>query len=140
MEFLKKYEDFSEHAKSTNESVMKVDDIYKVKTTLDVPQSLINALVKKVKEENSKNAREFWSDIDIAEEIAKYVISTFMSIDNVPASILVGETGPVETPIEEAPVEETPAAPVAEAPVATPTEEAPAAAEPEAPVLPDAEV
>jgi hypothetical protein len=97
-------------------------------------------LVKKVKEENSKNAREFWSDIDIAEEIAKYVISTFMSIDNVPASILVGETGPVETPIEEAPVEETPAAPVAEVPAATPTEEAPATAEPEAPVLPDAEV
>lgn len=139
MEFLKKYEDFSEHAKSTNESVMKVDDIYKVKTTLDVPQSLINALVKKVKEENSKNAREFWSDIDIAEEIAKYVIATFMSIDNVPASILVGETGPVETPIEEVPVEEVPAAPVAEVP-AVPTEEAPAAVEPEAPVLPDAEV
>lgn len=134
MEFLKKYEDFSEHAKSTNESVMKVDDIYKVKTTLDVPQSLINALVKKVKEENSKNAREFWSDIDIAEEIAKYVIATFMSIDNVPASILVGETGPVETPIEE-----VPAAPIEEVP-AVPTEEAPAAVEPEAPVLPDAEV
>ena len=136
MEFLKEYEDFSEHAKSTNESVMKVDDIYKVKTTLDVPQSLINALVKKVKEENSKNAREFWSDIDIAEEIAKYVISTFMSIDNVPASILVGETGPVETAIEEVPVE----TPAAEVPAVIPTEEVPAVVEPEAPVLPDAEV
>ena len=32
------------------EAVLQVNDIYKVKTMIDIPQSLINSYVKKVKE------------------------------------------------------------------------------------------
>ena len=37
------------------ESVLQVNDIYKVKSTIDIPQSLINAYVKKVKDNTGKN-------------------------------------------------------------------------------------
>ena len=90
MDFIKDFDKFK--TTKVNESVMKVDDVYKVKMVCDVPQSLINALVRKVKDESEKNAREFWSDIDVAEEIAKYLTSNFMNIENLPASILMGET------------------------------------------------
>jgi len=90
MDFIKDFDKFK--TTKVNESVMKVDDTYKVKMVCDVPQSLINALVRKVKDESEKNAREFWSDIDIAEEVAKYLTSNFMNIENLPASILMGET------------------------------------------------
>jgi hypothetical protein len=55
------------------ESVLQVNDIYKVKSMIDIPQSLINAYVKKVKDNTGKNLRQFFGDMDIAEEIVKHV-------------------------------------------------------------------
>jgi len=42
------------------ESVIQVNDVYKVKTMIDIPQSLINAYVKKVKDTTGKNLRQFF--------------------------------------------------------------------------------
>lgn len=100
MKFLKGYEKFQQN--KLNENVMKVDDVYKVKFVAEVPQTLINALIRKVKDESEKNAREFWSDIDISEEIIKYLTSNFLNIENLPASILIGETSLENTPAVQA--------------------------------------
>lgn len=72
------------------ESVLQVNDIYKVKTLIDIPQSLINAYVKKVKDNTGKNLRQFFGDMDIAEEIVKFVAQSGLDADKLPANALVG--------------------------------------------------
>jgi len=41
------------------EAVLQVNDIYKVKTMIDIPQSLLNSYVKKVQDTTGKNLRQF---------------------------------------------------------------------------------
>ncbi len=72
------------------ESVFQVNDLYKVKTMIDLPQSLINAYVKKVKDTTGKNLRQFFGDVDIAEEIIKYVTTNFLDIDKIPGGAIMG--------------------------------------------------
>lgn len=72
------------------EAVFQVNDIYKVKTTIDIPQSLINAYVKKVKDNTGKNLRQFFGDMDIAEEIVKFVAQNGLDADKLSANALVG--------------------------------------------------
>lgn len=72
------------------ESVLQVNDIYKVKTMIDIPQSLINAYVKKVKDNTGKNLRQFFGDVDIAEEIIKYINLNNLDVDKIPAGALMG--------------------------------------------------
>ena len=74
------------------ESVLQVNDIYKVKTMVDIPQSLINAYVKKVKDNTGNNLRQFFGDVDIAEEIVKYININNLDIDKLPNNALMGGT------------------------------------------------
>lgn len=76
--------------KLIKEAVLQVNDIFKVKTMVDIPQSLINAYVKKVKEFTQNDPKTFFGDVDIAEEIVKYVLMTGVNIDNLPANVLMG--------------------------------------------------
>ena len=77
--------------KPVKESVMQVQDTYRVKVFVDVPQSLINGYVKKVKDTmGDKNARQFFSDVDMAEELVKYVITNNVLLDKIPANALFG--------------------------------------------------
>ena len=72
------------------ESVLQVNDIYKVRTMVDIPQSLINAYVKKVKDNSGKNLRQFFGDVDIAEEIVKFVNLANLDVDKLPSNALMG--------------------------------------------------
>ncbi len=72
------------------ESVLQVNDIYKVKTMIDIPQSLINAYVKKVKDTTGKNLRQFFGDVDIAEEIVKYINLNNLDVEKLPGNALMG--------------------------------------------------
>ena len=93
MNHLKKFESFSKGKKRQEiikEAVFQVNDIYKVKTTIDIPQSLINAYVKKVKDNTGKNLRQFFGDMDIAEEIVKFVAQNGLDADKLSANALVG--------------------------------------------------
>ena len=72
------------------ESVLQVNDIYKVKTMIDIPQSLINAYVKKVKDTTGKNLRQFFGDVDIAEEIVKFINMNNLDIEKIPGNALMG--------------------------------------------------
>ena len=87
------------------ESVLQVNDIYKVKTMIDIPQSLINAYVKKVKETTGKNLRQFFGDVDIAEEIVKYINMNNLDVEKIPGGAIMGgqaqaQTGDGQTQIQ----------------------------------------
>lgn len=71
------------------ETVKQVDDIYKV-GSINIPQSLINSYVKKVKDETGKNLRQLYSDMEIAEELVKYAVDTHLNSDDLPVSALLG--------------------------------------------------
>ena len=94
MKHLRKFEKYTSLRKREDiikESVLQVNDLYKVRTFIDMPQSLINAYVKKVKDNTGKNLRQYYGDVDIAEEIVKYINTNFLNVDQIPAGVLVGD-------------------------------------------------
>lgn len=92
MEFIKSKEEvLKARLNSITESVFKMGDVYKVKTVIEVPKSLINAFVSKSKKEFEKDPRDVWSDTDLAEMFASYVATTFMNIDSIPLDAIMGE-------------------------------------------------
>ena len=94
MKHLRKFEKYTINRKKEEiikESVLQVNDIYKVRTFIDIPQSLINAYVKKVKDTTGKNLRQFFGDVDIAEEVVKYINMNFLNVDQIPAGALMGD-------------------------------------------------
>jgi len=72
------------------ESVISVGDLYKVRSMVDIPQSLINSYVKKVKDTTGKNLRQFFGDVEIAEELVKHITTTGLDIDKIDGSALMG--------------------------------------------------
>ncbi len=80
------------------ESIIPFEDHYKVRNNVDVPFSLVNAYVKKIKEDSGQDIKQYYSDMEIAEEIAKYISTSFMNIENIPADILIPEkqTSPIQ--------------------------------------------
>lgn len=76
---------------SLNENVQAVDDVYRVRKRIDVPMSLVNAFKKKVKDESGKNISQFYSDVELAEEIAEYIITSYVSIENLPVNLILGD-------------------------------------------------
>ncbi len=96
MGYIRKFESYKkarrENKLNVRESVvMKVDSTFKVKPMVDVTQSLINSYVKKVKEETGKELRDFYSDMDLAEALVKYIMDNKFSIENIPSNAFLGE-------------------------------------------------
>ena len=73
---------------SVNEAAQLFDDSWKVRTRVEIPTSLINAYVKKVQSEIGEDPRRKWSEQELAEEITRYVTTAFMTIENLPSSIV----------------------------------------------------
>lgn len=74
-----------------NENVQAVDDVYRVRKRIDVPMSLVNAFKKKVKDESGKNISQFYSDVELSEEIADYIIKSYVTIENLPVNLILGD-------------------------------------------------
>jgi len=68
-----------------------VDDVYRVRKRIDVPMSLVNAFKKKVKDESGKNISQFYSDVELSEEIADYIIKSYVTIENLPVNLILGD-------------------------------------------------
>ncbi len=127
------------------ESVLQVGDLYKVRSMVDIPQSLINSYVKKVKDTTGKNLRQFFGDVEIAEQLLQFITTTGLDIDKIPGNALMGgaqsqsqsgvqvQTAAAETgETEEIAAQETPAAQTTEAPAAQETQTAQTAETPAA--------
>jgi len=89
-----------------NEGAQLYDDVWKSRMRVEVPVSLINAYVKKVQSETGEDPRKRWSEQEIAEEISNYVTTAFMTVENLPTSIIAsGQKSPTVQTQEEMPVE-----------------------------------
>jgi len=79
------------NSNNLTENVQAVDDLYRVRKRIDIPMSLVNAFKKKVKDESGKNISQFYSDVELAEEIADYIITSYVSIENLPVNLILGD-------------------------------------------------
>ena len=76
-------------SEQVNEGAQLFDDnVWKVRTRVEIPTSLINAYVKKVQAETGEDPRKKWSEQEIAEELTKYVTTAFLTVENLPSSIV----------------------------------------------------
>lgn len=73
-----------------NEGVIKIGNDYII-SDIELPASLVNSYIKKVKDERGKDLREMMADQDVAMRLVKYAMENFMQIDNMPTSIVLGE-------------------------------------------------
>lgn len=140
---LTNFSEFQNKRKSINEQKVNegflVDDVMRVPMMVDVPVSLLKAFATKVKNETGQDIHNQWSDSLLSDEIAKYIFSNFLNIENLPVSIITGSKvqgkggqgqaqvqAPVQTPPQQAPQQ----APVQAAPAPqgqqTPPAQAPA--------------
>ena len=114
MKNLTEYNEFKEIKRGETEKVVEgaqlFDDNWKVRTRVEIPTSLINAYVKKVQAETGEDPRKKWSEQELAEEITKYVSTSFLTVENLPSTIVsnieqapqvqVQEEMPMDTEIE----------------------------------------
>ena len=93
MKNLTEYNDFKDLKRGATEKVVEGaqlfdDNNWKVRTRVEIPTSLINAYVKKVQAETGEDPRKKWSEQELAEEITKYVSTAFLTVENLPSSIV----------------------------------------------------
>ena len=107
MENLTKFEQFKNKKNGTklNEGVVKIGNSYVV-SDIEVPASLVNSYIKKVKDETGKNLREMFSDQDVVFRIIKYCVDNYLQIDNLPASIVTGEDVAEEVEVQDTQAQE----------------------------------
>ena len=145
MKHIRTFENYrtkSKREEIIKESVFQVNDIYKVKTMIDIPQSLINAYVKKVKDTTGKNLRQFFGDVDIAEEIVKYINMNNLDVEKIPGGALMGGQVQPQTQTEAQPEAQTEVQPQAQTQAQVQTEAQPQAqteAQPQAQVQTEAQ-
>lgn len=72
------------------EAVYQVNDIYNVQVTVPITQSTINKYVQKVKETTGKNLRQFFGDVQLAEEITKWVMTNGLDVEKIPGGAILG--------------------------------------------------
>lgn len=76
--------------KKVNEASFLVGQDYKVKSTFDVSQELVQQYIEKVTEETGKNPLDNFNEAEIAEQMIDFVVKQHMIIDNLPSDFTVG--------------------------------------------------
>ena len=142
MKNLTEYGDFK-NKKHANEAVVEQQvnegaqlfdaNVWKVRTRVEIPTSLINAYIKKVKDESGEDVRKRWSEQELAEEITKYVTTSYLTIENLPTSIVTNAAAEPKVQTQEEMPAETQVEPQAQAP-AQAAEPVNVQIEPQAPV------
>lgn len=90
MKNVRNFESFRNNRKDgVNESAMIVGDYFRVNAIVDIKLSDINSYVKRVKDSLGKNARDVYSDSQIAEEIVKYLTNN-IDFNNLSTGFLFG--------------------------------------------------
>lgn len=105
MKFLKNREQLlAQKLGSLHEAVFKHGDVYKVRTTIEIPKSVINQFVSKAKKENNIDPRENYSDVELAEMFVNYIAANFITVESLPVGEILGEnvSEPNSTTVEPA--------------------------------------
>ncbi len=93
MNHIRKFESYKNKINKkevTNETVFQMGDVYKVRFSVDVPKSMVNSYVKKVKEASGKNLRDFMGEMDLAEELVKSVLQTNLDVEKISSDAIIG--------------------------------------------------
>lgn len=83
-------EEEEEETETVNEGAQLFDNTWKVRSRVEIPVTLINAYKKKVQQETGEDLMKKWSEQELAEEITKYVVTSFLNIENLPVSLVTG--------------------------------------------------
>lgn len=83
-----KFKDIKNSPHKVQEMVEPINDMYRVSLDVDVPKSLINAYIKKVKDETNKDLRQSKSEMQLAEKLVQYVNENFLVIENLPVEMV----------------------------------------------------
>lgn len=83
------------------EGAQLFDNTWKVRTRVEIPTSLINAYVKKVQQDTGEDPRKKWSEQELAEEITKYVTTSYLTIENLPVTIVANASAEPKTQVQE---------------------------------------
>jgi glucan-binding YG repeat protein len=90
-----------ESVEELNEGAQLFDNTWKVRTRVEIPTSLINAYVKKVQQDTGEDPRKKWSEQELAEEITKYVTTSYLTIENLPTTIVANASAEPKTQTQE---------------------------------------
>ena len=96
------------------EAVYQVNDIYNVQVTVPITQAIINKYVQKVKETTGKNLRQFFGDVQLAEEITKWVMTNGLDVEKIPGGAILGGQTQAQGQAQAAPQGQAQAAPQAQ--------------------------
>jgi hypothetical protein len=99
------------------EAVYQVNDIYNVQVTVPITQAIINKYVQKVKETTGKNLRQFFGDVQLAEEITKWVMTNGLDVEKIPGGAILGGQTQAQGQAQAAPQAQTQEMPQAQAEV-----------------------
>jgi len=113
---LKQFAAANKSAKKINESVELVDDVWFSRTPVEIPQSLVKAFFKKIQEASGVDKTATIPPAEIAEKIKQYIVSKYMTIENLPVNIVLGDkfesaavtVQPTTQPVQEVPATQTP--------------------------------
>ena len=112
------------------EAVYQVNDIYNVQVTVPITQAIINKYVQKVKETTGKNLRQFFGDVQLAEEITKWVMTNGLDVEKIPGGAILGGQTQAQGQAQAAP-QAAPQAQTQEMPQAQPEAQAPVEGQPQ---------
>lgn len=74
-----------------NENTVSKGDSWEILIPIQIPKSLVKSYFKKVKDETGNNLSESHGEINVAEELVSYAMKTFIKIENLPTSIVLGD-------------------------------------------------
>jgi len=110
-----RFKDIKKSPEKINELVEPRDNEYDVTLTFTVPKTLINAYIKKVKDETNKDLRQTKSEAGLAEQMVSYLVQNYLVIENLPVDMAVSTDqkavqaqAQVQPQIQEEPLQEEP--------------------------------
>jgi hypothetical protein len=121
MNDFKDFKNLKNGASLITEDVIQMGDMYRVRG-FNVPISLVRGFIKKAKESGQDISNKF-ADTELAEMIAKYVETTFLTIENLPLAVLGNE---YSAPVQVQAQVQTPVQPAQNAQAQTTAQEIPA--------------
>ena len=105
----KEFQNKKRNLTAINENVIDLGKEFAIRWEAIVPKSLISSYLKKVKDESGKDMGEQYGDMEVGEKIVNYLLTSYMNIENLPTSILLGVASSSQVQ-PKAQAQETPAA------------------------------
>lgn len=81
-----------EQLNSIYESVHKMGDEYRI-SGIVIPKNIVNQFISKAKKDYNVDAKENFSEIDLAQMLVDFVIKNYLNIDSLPVKTILGIEG-----------------------------------------------